>query len=123
MLFLSKTFVSLCLMHENIGVIIGLDNQVQQPYRNMINNTYTYLFDPAPLKFSTISGENDFSANSGLGMYQVSSEDKLDGGPCQYFDIWYPGSCQHELQMKIPFNPLLATSYVGIANFLENAQQ
>ncbi len=39
-----------------------------------------------------------------------------------HYQTWYPGY-QHELHLKILFNPLPTTGYVGIANFLENAQQ
>ncbi len=42
MLFLSKAIASQYLMPENIGVIIALGNQVQQQYRNMINDIYAY---------------------------------------------------------------------------------
>ena len=56
-------------------------------------------------------------------MDNVLENNKLGGGNCQYLETRYPGSSQHELQIKILFNPLAANDYVGIANFPENAQQ
>ncbi len=56
-------------------------------------------------------------------MDKVLYNDKLHGTHYQYLKTWYPGSIKHELPIKNFFNPFPAKDYVGIADFLENAQQ
>ena len=43
-IFSSKVIVSQFIMHKIIGVILALDNKVQQPYWNVINNVYAIQF-------------------------------------------------------------------------------
>ena len=67
-IFSGKVIAGQCIMHKIIGVILVLDNQVKQPYLNVINNVYAVQFSPQPLKFSATSRKNDFLTNIGFNI-------------------------------------------------------
>ena len=60
--------VGQCVMHKTIGMILVLDDPVQQAYWYLITNVYAVQFEPPSLKFPAISRKDYFLTNIGFSI-------------------------------------------------------